>query len=357
MSVTTRQNRLLVSEDWKKVYQSFRNADFQSYDFENLRRTMIDYIRTNYPEDFNDYIESSEYLALIDLIAFLGQSIAFRIDLNARENFLELADRRESVLRLARMISYNAKRNIASRGLLKFTTISTTESVIDSNGRNLSGQTITWNDPSNANWYDQFIKVVNAALPSTQQFGRPADSATIYGIPTEQYRFNSANADVPVFAFTKTVNGRSMNFEITSCVKLSKEVKDLIDMFCKNTEIHLLFNIDYKELLLSVWNIIRKHINKDDILEIFEIEMLESSDKCFTGRFGRLINVLNGFDDRIQIIIDEKTHIGNIISNIQIKLEKEENYTIEKHKELSKIKLIEDGINLEMIETWISYIQ
>ena len=216
MSVTTRQNRLLVSEDWKKVYQSFRNADFQSYDFENLRRTMIDYIRTNYPEDFNDYIESSEYLALIDLIAFLGQSIAFRIDLNARENFLELADRRESVLRLARMISYNAKRNVASRGLLKFTTISTTESVIDSNGRNLAGQTITWNDPSNANWYDQFIKVVNAALPSTQQFGRPADSSTIYGIPTEQYRFNSANADVPVFAFTKTVNGRSMNFEITS---------------------------------------------------------------------------------------------------------------------------------------------
>ena len=49
---------------------------------------MINYLRTNYPEDFNDYIESSEYLALIDLIAFLGQNIAFRVDLNARENYL-----------------------------------------------------------------------------------------------------------------------------------------------------------------------------------------------------------------------------------------------------------------------------
>ena len=87
MSATDRQNRLLVAEDWKRVYQSFRNADFQSYDFENLRRVMINYIRENYPEDFNDYIESSEYLALIDLIAFLGQSISFRIDLNARDNF------------------------------------------------------------------------------------------------------------------------------------------------------------------------------------------------------------------------------------------------------------------------------
>lgn len=114
MSTTDRQNRLLVAEDWTRIYQSFRNADFQSYDFENLRRVMVNYIRENYPEDFNDYIESSEYLALIDLIAFLGQSIAFRIDLNARDNFLELSERRESILRLARLLSYNAKRNIAA---------------------------------------------------------------------------------------------------------------------------------------------------------------------------------------------------------------------------------------------------
>ena len=216
MSATDRQNRLLVAEDWKKIYQSFRNADFKSYDFENLRRTMISYIRQNYPEDFNDYIESSEYLALIDLIAFLGQSVAFRVDLNARENFLELAERRESVLRLARMISYNAKRNTSAKGLLKFSSISTTQPVIDSNGRNIAGQTINWNDPANPNWYDQFIKVINAALPNTQQFGSPIDKASIYGIPTEQYRLQSASTDVPVFGFTKVVDGRSMNFEITS---------------------------------------------------------------------------------------------------------------------------------------------
>ncbi len=216
MSTTDRQNRLLVAEDWKRIYQSFRNADFQSYDFENLRRVMVSYIKENYPEDFNDYIESSEYLALIDLIAFLGQSIAFRIDLNARDNFLELAERRESVLRLARLLSYNAKRNIAASGLLKFTTVSTTQQVFDSNGRNLSGQVITWNDPANANWYDQFIKVVNAALPASRQFGNPDDKADIYAIPTEQYRFQASNVDVPVYSFNKSVDGRNLPFEIVS---------------------------------------------------------------------------------------------------------------------------------------------
>ena len=218
MSSTDRQNRLLVAEDWKRVYQSFRNADFQSYDFENLRRVMISYLRENYPEDYNDYIESSEYLALIDMIAFLGQSIAFRVDLNARENFLELAERRESVLRLARLLSYNAKRNIPASGLLKFQSISTTQTVIDSNGRNLAGQVVVWNDPANTNWYDQFIKVMNSATPPSSQFGTPDDKATVYGIPTEQYRFQTYSAGVPVFGFTKTVDGRNMNFEIVSTI-------------------------------------------------------------------------------------------------------------------------------------------
>ena len=59
MSSTDRQNRLLLAEDWKRVYQSYKNADFKSYDFDTLRRTMVQYIRDNYPEDFNDYIESS----------------------------------------------------------------------------------------------------------------------------------------------------------------------------------------------------------------------------------------------------------------------------------------------------------
>jgi hypothetical protein len=216
MSTTDRQNRLLLAEDWKRVYQSFRNADFQSYDFDNLRRTMISYLRENYPEDFNDYVESSEYLALIDLIAFLGQNISFRIDLNARENFLELAERRESVLRLARLLSYNPKRNQAANGLLKFETISSTEDLFDSNGTNLSGQTIIWNDISNQDWYEQFIKVMNAALPANGVFGRPNKTDTVNGISAEQYRVNGTNTDVPVFGFSKNVDGKSTQFEIVS---------------------------------------------------------------------------------------------------------------------------------------------
>lgn len=215
--IPSTNSKLLVAEDWKKVYQSFKNSDFKSYDFETLRRTMISYLRERYPEDFNDYIESSEYVALIDLIAYLGQNLSFRVDLNARENFLETAQRRDSILRLAQLINYNAKRNQPANGFLKLTAVSTTDNVFDANGSNLANTVITWNDASNINWYQQFVTIINSAMPGAVTFGKPYDKKTISGIPTEQYKLNTANSDVPVFGFNKTIGGISMPFEITSC--------------------------------------------------------------------------------------------------------------------------------------------
>jgi len=216
MSANDRQSRLLVAEDWKRIYQSFRNADFQSYDFDNLRRTMINYLRQNYPEDFNDYIESSEYLALIDMIAFLGQNLSFRVDLNARENFLETAERRESVLRLARMLSYNPRRNQAANGLLKFDTIKTTENILDSNGLNLAGITVKWNDQTNSNYFEQFVKIMNSALPLSNSIGNPLKSALIADVQTQKYRLNATNTGQAIYPFTKRIEGVSTRFEIVS---------------------------------------------------------------------------------------------------------------------------------------------
>jgi hypothetical protein len=186
MAITTRQTSLLVAEDWTKLYQSFRNADFQSYDYETLRASMVSYLQLYYPEDFNDFIESSEFIALIDMIAFLGQSLAFRADLNARENFIDTAQRRDSILKLARLISYNPKRNINSKGLLKFDSVSTTETLYDSNGLDLSGLVINWADAGNNNWLEQFTLILNAAFVNNQSVGKPSNSQIINGITNEE---------------------------------------------------------------------------------------------------------------------------------------------------------------------------
>jgi len=213
--IPSTNSKLLVAEDWTKIYQSFNNSDFKSYDFETLKRTMIQYLQANYPEDFNDYVESSEYIALIDLIAYMGQNLSFRVDMNARENFLATAQRRDSILNLAQLINYNPSRAIPANGLLKITSISTTDSVFDSAGINLANSNISWNDSTNVNWYSQFLTVLNSAMPSNSTFGKPYDKAKIGGIPTERYQISSALNDVPIFSFSKSINGTPTDFEIT----------------------------------------------------------------------------------------------------------------------------------------------
>ena len=111
---------------------------------------------------------------------------------------------------------FPAKRTVAASGLLKFATVATTDTILDSNGKNLAQQLITWNDPTNANWLEQFLTVLNSAMADNTEFGRSQGSATIQGIPTEQYRFRTANTDVPLFSFSKTVASRNVNFEIVS---------------------------------------------------------------------------------------------------------------------------------------------
>ena len=214
MASTDRQNRLLVAEDWKKIYQSFQQADFKSYDFETLRRTMVAYLRENYPDDFNDFVESSEYVALIDLIAYISQALSFRVDLNARENFLETAERRNSILRLARLINYNAKRNKPATGLLKIDAVSTSQDVTDSTGTNLANTSIVWNDSANTNYREQFTAILNAANQTGQLFGNPRESGTIGGVDTEVYTLSSNQTDLPVYRFTKGIGGTSRAFEI-----------------------------------------------------------------------------------------------------------------------------------------------
>ena len=214
MATTSRQTAIFGIENWKQIYQTYREADFQSYDFETLRKSFVDYLRLYYPETFNDYIESSEFIALLDVIAFMGQSLAFRSDLNARENYIDTAERRDSVTRLANLVSYTAKRNIAAQGQLKVVAISTTENLQDYAGTNLSNLTINWNDPTNPDWLEQFTTVINAALVSTQSVGRPAASKNILGTKTDEYTLNLVPGFLPIIPYNSVVDNISMPFEL-----------------------------------------------------------------------------------------------------------------------------------------------
>lgn len=220
MAKTSRQTSIFGAEDWKRLYKTYNEADLQSYNFETIRKTMVDYLRQNHPETFNDFTESSEFIALLDLMSFVGQSLAFRNDLNTRENFLDTAERRDSVVNLSKLVGYTPKRNENATGFLKILAVTTTENVVDYNRNNLGNVTIRWNDRTNDDWQEQFSAVLNAALVDSQRIGQPGRSADIVGIQTDEYELNMADGFLPVLPFSATVDGTAMNFEIVNATSV-----------------------------------------------------------------------------------------------------------------------------------------
>ena len=223
MATSSRQSALFGVNDWQALYQTYNQADFKSYDYETLRKSFIDYLQLYYPETFNDYIESSEFIALLDVIAFMGQGLAFRSDLNARENFIDTAQRRDSVIKLANLVSYTPKRNLAGQGYLKVTSVSTTQNITDINGMNLSNVPVLWNDPANPNWLNQMNTIFNATLIPSQRIGKPGNSTNILGVVTSEYAIQITPTSLPIIPFSSSINGQNTAFELVSVTSLNQD--------------------------------------------------------------------------------------------------------------------------------------
>lgn len=214
MSESIRQSNLFAAEDYKKVFKAYQFIDYTAYDFDTLKQALINYIQTYYPEDFNDYIESSEFIAIIELLAYFGTSLAFRTDLNSRENFIDTAERRESIIRLAQMVNYVPRRNIPASGLLKIAAVETNQPLTDANGININDLAIYWNDPNNPDWFDQFVQICNASFSTLNPFGRPTKSGVIGSIPTDLYELNNLLRLNITYPFSASINGQQYPIDV-----------------------------------------------------------------------------------------------------------------------------------------------
>lgn len=202
------------AETWERTYEAFQNINFAAFDYDTVKRSLLDYIKLYFPETFNDFIESSEFVAVIETFAYIAELLAYRLDVNAHENFISTAQRRDSILRLAKLVSYSAARPLPARGLVKIQSVTTTESVLDTNGIDLANRTVRWNDVSNPNWKDQFILVMNRAME--QQFGSvgATDRFQLQDVLFELYSWDLVPLNTGVFSYTANVSGQSVPMEL-----------------------------------------------------------------------------------------------------------------------------------------------
>jgi hypothetical protein len=126
--------------------------------------------------------------------------------------------------------------------------------------------------------------------------------------------------------------------------KLSDEEISFLD----DREVHSFFHFTQKEVLLFVENAIANGEysteTKNELYSLLREALREGRSVCSTGRIGRMVNVLSGFDPNVQIKISDKAQIGAICSTIKERNEPKERVA----EELGK-----RGINQEEIDLWL----
>lgn len=214
MTAQSRQNAIFVSEDWRRLYEALTNVDFRAADQDTMRDAIIQNIQANYPEEFNDWINSSEFVIKLNIILWLTQNVMFRVDLNSRENFIATAERRESIIRLAQNIAYSVNRVRGGKGEVRINSIQTTQPLNTSDGRPIGQGKIFWNDQTEPRWQEKWNIVLNAALNGRTQIGRPLRRYSDGFNQINSYRFNSMAPGTGVYPFSATSGGSSLEMEI-----------------------------------------------------------------------------------------------------------------------------------------------
>jgi len=91
-----------------------KDVSYLGKDFGQFRRNLIDFTKQYFPNDFNDFNESSPGMMFMEMAAYVGDVLSYYADNNLKESLLEQASERKNVYDLAKSLGYKAKNSIPS---------------------------------------------------------------------------------------------------------------------------------------------------------------------------------------------------------------------------------------------------
>ena len=132
--------------------------------------------------------------------------------------------------------------------------------------------------------------------------------------------------------------------------KLNEQVKRELLNYCDDDTEHSVYLVKFDEVFQYVISRIIKHSDTNEMFKILNEEIKDTICKCFTGRMTRLVNVLNGFYDDINIQIGSNEQISNIILMLKEKYEGDELV-----KQV-RLEMEEREYDNETIDEWLGFL-
>lgn len=78
-----------------------RNINYLNKDFDSIKADLIDYVKRSYPSSWQDFSDASGGMALLDMIAYVGDMLCFYIDRQVNEGFINRAVEERNIIALA----------------------------------------------------------------------------------------------------------------------------------------------------------------------------------------------------------------------------------------------------------------
>ncbi len=83
-----------------------RLVKYTSKDFDTIKQDLVDHAKIYYPENYNDFSESSFGSMMLDAVAYVGDIMSFYLDYQVNESFLETAIDPTNIRRIAKQYGY-----------------------------------------------------------------------------------------------------------------------------------------------------------------------------------------------------------------------------------------------------------
>lgn len=85
------------------------NFNYLNRDYETLKEDLKSHARLYYPDQYNDFSESSVGMMLLEMTAYVGDILSYHVDQTFNEMFLDSAQNRDSVIRIAKNLGYKTR--------------------------------------------------------------------------------------------------------------------------------------------------------------------------------------------------------------------------------------------------------
>lgn len=89
---------------------SLRRINFSGLDYDTARRAVLEYIKTYFPDDFNDFVASNGIMMLVEILSSITAKLSLRSDILANEGTLPTAQTEEAVVNHIALINQRIRR-------------------------------------------------------------------------------------------------------------------------------------------------------------------------------------------------------------------------------------------------------